>query len=194
MFPEEWDTRSSGFPDYDAYLESLGYDLRTISAFDYEHAYERPYREGLFRLSLAPGFVEVLRWTRHNGYFTTGNHEQLDWRAEYIQKHYHLDIRDYFTYRFSTFDYGNTNVKTSTMLVDVLRRIVAKKFSEVVYTDDRKQNCQFFLKAVQQARQQGVAVPGRAYHLTTAAASTPHAITPVRDLYGVKEAEKHLRK
>jgi hypothetical protein len=151
LFSEEWD-KSTGFENYDQYVESLGYDLKTISPLDYEEAYERPYKNGLFKLKIADGFQEVLSWTKNNLVFTTGNKEQIDWRVEYFLKQGWIDPRPYLKEIYSTFDFGNTNRKTKEMLVKILNEKVKEGYSEVVYTDDKLENCLFFLEAVKETK------------------------------------------
>ena len=50
LFPEKWEAKKSGVPNYKAYVESLGYDLKTITPHDYEWAYEPPYKKSFFFL------------------------------------------------------------------------------------------------------------------------------------------------
>lgn len=151
LFPEEWD-KNTGFENYDRYVESLGYDLKTISPLDYERAYERPYREGLFKLKIADGFKEVLSWTKNNLVFTTGNKEQIDWRAEYFLKQGLFDIRLYFKEIISTFDFGNTNKKTKEMIIKILKEKAKEGYTDFVYTDDKLENCLFFLEAAKEVK------------------------------------------
>lgn len=146
LFPEEWD-ESTGFENYDQYVKSLGYNLKTISPLEYEMAYEKPYREGFFKLKIADGFKEVLSWTKNNLVFTTGNKEQIDWRAEYFLKQGLFDIRPYFKEIISTFDFGNINKKTKEMIINLVNQKIKDGYNEIVYTDDNLQNCLLFLKA-----------------------------------------------
>ena len=148
LFHEEWD-KETGFESYDKYVKSLGYDLKTISPLDYEKAYERPYKEGLYKIKIADGFQEVLSWTKNNIVFTTGNKEQIDWRAEFFLKQGLFDPRPYLKEIHSTFDFGNTNKKTKEMIVEILKRKIKKGYNEVVYIDDKLENCLFFLEAAQ---------------------------------------------
>lgn len=147
LFPEKWCREISGFETYGDYVKSLGFDLKTISPRDWEWAYERPYRERFLEVRPAAGFREVLEWTRKNAAFTTGNREQIDWRAEQILRKYGFDIRDYIKEIHSTFDYGNTNKKTPEMLRDLLKKKFDAGFDTVVYTDDKLENINFFLSA-----------------------------------------------
>ncbi len=147
LFLERWDSEKGGFPDYNAYVVSLGYNLKTISPRQYEEAYEIPYRNGLFDLQIVPDFKEVLTWTKNNAVFTTGNREQIDWRAEQLLSKGNIDIRDYLKEIYSTFDYGNTNVKIAAMIKDILQKKSVQGFETFVYTDDKLANCQFFKQA-----------------------------------------------
>lgn len=165
LIPEKWNVKKSGFPSYGAYVQSLGYDLKTIRPSEYEGAYERPYKEGLFGYRIAEGAQEVLSWTKHNFVFTTGNREQIDWRAEYLKPKCGFDLRDYLTEIYSTFDYGNTNTKTPAMLMDILRKKYHDGYETAVYADDKEANCQFFLDAVALLNKEGVPLTARAYHV-----------------------------
>src|SRR3990167_10688343 len=147
LFLERWDAKKSGFPSFNEYVKSLGYTLENIDPRDYELAYERPYREGLFDLTLSVGFREVLEWTNENGAFTTGIREQLDWRAEQLKRKYGFDIRPYIKELHSTFDYGNINKKEMYMLEDILGKKYSQGFTTVVYTDEKIVNCDFFITA-----------------------------------------------
>lgn len=128
LFKERWDVEKTGLADYDAYIESLGYNLKTIDAKTYEENYERPFKDGLMELSLMPGFVETLSFTKHNAAFTTGIPEQIGWRAEVFLKKGLPDIRPFFENIYTTFDYGNTNQKTTAMLLDILHKIHKKGY------------------------------------------------------------------
>lgn len=165
LFPEHWNSKLSGFGSYDDYVKSLGYDLNTISPHDYEWSYEQPYKEGLFELNVADGFREVLSSTKNNAVFTTGNKEQIDWRAEQLNKKYDFDIRDYVKEIYSTLDYGNTNKKTQAMLEDILKKKYKEGFTTVVYTDDNLDNCLFFIKAAKGFTQQAPDFNFRVYSI-----------------------------
>lgn len=147
LFLEKWDREKSGFESYADYVKSLGYDLETISPQEWEWAYERPFEEGYLQVSPSPGFREVLSWTKNNAAFTTGNREQIDWRAGQILPKYGFDIRDYLKEIHSTFDYGNTNKKTPEMLQAILRKKFEDGFDTFVYTDDKLENSLFFQEA-----------------------------------------------
>lgn len=165
LIPEKWNAEKSGFSNYDAYVVSLGYDLKTIRPSDYERAYERPYKEALFDYRIAEGAQEVLSWTKHNFVFTTGNREQIDWRAEYLKPQCGFDIRDYLTEIYSTFDYGDTNTKTLAMLMDILRKKYHDGYETAVYADDKEANCRFFLDAVSALNKEWVPLTARVYHV-----------------------------
>ncbi len=191
LFPEEWD-KSTGFENYDQYVESLGYDLKTISPLDYERAYERPYREGLFKLKIAKGFKKVLSWTKNNIVFTTGNKEQIDWRAEYFLKKGLFDIRPYFKEIISTFDFGNTNKKTKEMITKILEDKVKEGYKEIVYTDDKLENCLFFLNAAQSIENLKI----RVYHIKNddLGIRKKNNYWEIGSLYDIIKNEKKLKK
>jgi len=163
LFPEEWNKGKSGFEDYDAYIESLGYNLETISDREYEENYKIPYETGLFKLDITKGYKEVLSETKENYVFTTGIKEQTDWRAIQLNPKVGFNIKDYLVHFYSTFDYGNTNKKTPEMLIDILKKKWNKGFKRAVYTDDKEKNCGFFLDALKQANKQGINITARVY-------------------------------
>ncbi|MFH1111668.1 MAG: hypothetical protein V1712_01195 [Patescibacteria group bacterium] len=165
LFPEQWNGTKSGVASYDAYVKSLGYDLKTISAHDYEWSHKIPYGGGLYNLSIAEGFKKVLLWTKNNSIFTTGNKEQIDWRAKQLFKKYHFDIRKYTKEIHSTFDYGNTNIKTQEMLMDIILKKYKQGYRVFIYTDDKRKNCIFFLKAIQILVKKGYSIKTRVYYL-----------------------------
>ena len=167
LFIERWDKNKSGFDTYNDYVVNLYQKpLANVTPLEYELADKRPYKEGLYSLSIADGFKEVLSWTKNNGVFTTGNKEQMDWRAVQLQNKYGFDVRPYITEIYSTFDYGNTNVKTEDMLVDLISKKIKQGFNTVVYTDDKPVNCQFFIKAAEQCQTMGILVKFRVYNLS----------------------------
>ncbi len=165
LIPEKWNVEKSGVQNYDAYVVSLGYDLKTMLPSEYERVYERPYKEGLFDLKAADGLQETLLWTKHNFVFTSGNTEQIGWRAEYLKPRCGFDFRDYLEKVYSTFDYGDTNTKTSAMLMDILRKKYHDGYGVAVYADDKETNCRFFLDAVTALNAEGVPLIARAYHM-----------------------------
>lgn len=158
LFPEKWNKEKSGFGSFDEYVESLGFDLKNISPRDYEWAYEKPYKEGMFDLDIAKGFRETLSFTKNNAVFTTGNKEQVEWRAAQINPKVGFDIRNYIGEIHSTFDYGDRHIKTKEMLQDILKKKFAAGCEIVVYTDDKIENIQFFLEAAK-------AYKVRCYHM-----------------------------
>jgi len=165
LFPEVWDKEKSGFESYDQYVQSLGFDLKTISGKDYEWAYKIPYETGMFNLNLAKGFKKVLKCTKHNAAFTTGNREQTDWRQTQLGKKYGIKIKDYLPEIYSTFDYGDTNKKTVEMLADILKQKFTKGYQTVVYTDDKKTNCKFFISAAKLALRKKININYRVYNI-----------------------------
>jgi hypothetical protein len=164
LFGEDWNVEKTGLADFDAYIESLGYDLKTIDARTYEWHYERPFKDGLIELSILPGFVETLTWTKNNAVFSTGNPEQIQWRAEVFLKKGLPDILGFFQKIYSTFDYGNTNHKTAAMFLDILEKEAANGYSTIVYSDNKLENCRQF----QQAADQAPSVQTRLYHVKAA--------------------------
>lgn len=169
LFMERWDRAKSGVASYNAYVKSLGYDLKTISPHDYEMAYKKPYQDGLYSLSLPRGFKKVLAWTKNNAVFTTGSKEQMDWRAKQLLPKYHFDVRKYIKKIYSTFDYKNTNVKTKEMLMDIILKKHKQGYRMFIYTDDKKRNCIFFLKATGVLVRDGYNLKTRVYYINTRA-------------------------
>jgi len=160
LFPEKWDM-STGFNNYDEYVQSLGYNLDTINPLIYEQCYYKPYKQGLYQIKIADGFKEVLSWTRNNEVFTTGNKEQIDWRAEYFLGKGFFDIRPYFKRINTTFDFGNTNKKTKGMITTLFKKKITEGYTEIVYTDDKLANCLLFLEAGQSVKN----LKMRVYHI-----------------------------
>ncbi|MFA4818867.1 MAG: hypothetical protein WC621_03425 [Patescibacteria group bacterium] len=197
IFIEKWNAELSGVPSFNAYVESLGYDLKTISPLDYELCYEKPYRDGLYDLSIADGFKEVLTWTKNNGVFTTGNKEQINWRAEQLLRKYGFGIRDFLKEIYSTFDYSNTNVKTEAMLVDLIGKKFKQGLGIIVYTDDREANCRFFISAAEKCQNNGVRVEYRVYNLgndDSKLEKLSDNYYKIGDLYQLKDNEENLLK
>lgn len=191
IFTEVWDTERTGVADFRAYVKSLGNDPDSMSKKEYEFLYEVPYKEGLFKVDIMPGFIELLSWTKYNGAFTTGVPEQRDWRQVQLSKKYpNLVLKEFIPDVFSTFDYGDTNVKTIDMYADVLGKIYFRGFATVVYADDKLANCAMFEDAAHK-------VPGIEYRLYRMNPHTPqvmqnNAIMEVRNLFDILEAEKKL--
>jgi hypothetical protein len=161
LFGERWNVEKTRLVNFDAYIESLGYDLKTIDSKTYEWSYERPFKDGLMELSILPGFKETLSWTKHNATFTTGNPEQIEWRAEVFIKKGLPDIRPYFEKIYSTFDYGNINQKTSAMILDILKKEFKNGYTIFVYSDNNLENLYQF----QNAADQIPTVKNRLYHI-----------------------------
>lgn len=156
LFHEHWDAEKTGYPDLRSYLIGKGIAKEDMSDLEYERHHETTYKEGWsWQLSLQPGFREMLTWAHEHGRnatFSTGNVEQVDWRAEYLNPQVGYDIREYFDELHSTFEYGNTNAKTKEMLVDFLTKKYTEGFRTVVYTDDKLPNCELFKAAAEDVR------------------------------------------
>ncbi len=167
IFLEEWDEQKTGFPDVVAWIENhLGKKRSEMTDLEFEQAHEIPYREGLYRLRLQPDFQKVLSWTKHNETFSTGNREQVAWRAAYLEPRLNFKIADYFQALNSVFDYGETNKKTKDMLLAYLRTKYNEGYTTVVYTDDKKGNVDFFKEAAEALkREKGGAFEYRLYHI-----------------------------
>jgi len=164
LFPEVWEKDKSGFASFNDYVSSI-YDLHNIDPADYERCYELPYKLGWFNVTLAEGFPEVLIWAEYNGSFTTGLHETLKWRGEQLKAKYGIDISQYLPEKFSTFDYGNTNVKTPAMLIDIMKKKHLENYSTIVYTDDKPANCKFFLESYNKVKEEIAPMQARTYHI-----------------------------
>jgi len=187
LFSERWDKGGTGILNYDAYIESLGYDLKTIDAKTYEWLYEQPFRDGRMILGLMPGFKEILTWAKHNAVFTTGNIEQIDWRAEVFIKKEVGDVRKFFEKIYSTFDYGNTNQKTEQMFLDILRKESMNGRSALVYADNRLDNCEQF----KQAAQKYSAIKTQLYHINSNALKIREIATNFFEVSGLPELLKN---
>src|SRR3989339_1636273 len=146
LFPEKWNESLTGFKNFDKYVASLGIDQDNPR--QYESCFREPYSKGdMFNLNIADGYEEVLNWTKYNEIFSTGLPETNDWRAEYLNPKVGFDIRKYFQNNVSTFDFGETNVKTPEMLERYLIQKRDEGYTCVVYTDDKLSNCEFFRDA-----------------------------------------------
>lgn len=179
LFIEEWNQDKSGFLSYNDYVASRGYDLGTISPLEYELCYEEAFRKKFFTLGLKDGFVETLAWTRHNVAFSTGNREQIDWRAEMLLPEIGFDIRTFLPEVLSTFDYGNVNKKAVAMFADIIRKKISAGYTTLVYADDKLSNCELFLTAARQHPE----VSSRVYHMTGSAPAPSHSPSiPVKNL------------
>ena len=93
------------------------------------------------------GYREVLSWTKNNEAFTTGVKEQMDGRADQLKKVVGFDVRDYLSKINSTFDYEETNLKTKTMLVQLITKKYNEGYKTIVYTDDKLENLKEFKAA-----------------------------------------------
>ncbi|MBI4994794.1 hypothetical protein HZC21_04100, partial [Candidatus Peregrinibacteria bacterium] len=143
LFPEKWNVELTGFANFEEYVKSLGIGKKDVRAF--EGCFREPYVHGeRFGLRIADGFADVLGWTKHNETFSTGFQEQVNWRAEYLNPKVGFDVRKYFQKLSSTFDYGETNVKTQAMLEKYLAQKMEEGYDTVVYTDDKLANCELF--------------------------------------------------
>ncbi len=198
LFPEEWQKEISDFATYNDYVAHLyKKPLAEITPFEYELGYEKPYREGLYDLTIADGFKDVLAWTKNNSVFTTGNKEQIAWRAEQLLRKYEFDIRDYLKEIYSTFDYGNTNIKTEAMLVDLIDRKFKQGFNAIVYTDDKKANCEFFISAIERCQNNSVKARYQVYNLSndnSRVQKLSDNYYKIGNLYQLKDNEENLLK
>ena len=154
LFIEYWDQKKSGVKNFKAYLKSLGYNLRTIKAIDYENSYHIPFTKNILKFKYNSGALKMLNWAKHNGVFTTGHRKQLGWRAVQL-KHNHLpDFRKFFHVFYSTFDYGNTNKKNFQMYKDILQKSLKLGFTTIVYADNNYANCNLFISAAARLKKQ----------------------------------------
>lgn len=156
LFHEKWDTVKTGYPDIRSYIIGKGIARADMTALEFERGHEVTLQEGWhWRLALQPGFREMLTWAHEHGRnatFSTGNVEQMDRRAEYLNPHVGFDIRQWFDELHSTFEYGNTNTKTKEMLVDFLTKKYNEGYRTVVYTDDKFANCELFKAAAENVK------------------------------------------
>lgn len=164
LFTEEWDPES-GFSNFSAYLKSLGYNPETISGHDYEREHEKPYKTEMFKLGINKGFRKVFSWTKHNQCFTTGDPDQLLWRAEYINPSIGFDVLDYIKKVNSTFDYSNSNIKNRGMLVELLTARLKEGYLTIVYTDDKLLNCELFIVAAEVVMRKNAEFSWRVYNI-----------------------------
>lgn len=167
LFFEKWDAKKTGYSTFGDWLvHESGKKKEEISEREYEEAHRIPYTRGwYFRLGLQPGYKEVLNWTKNNETFSTGMQAQMDWRAEYLNPLAGYDIRKYFKNLVSTFDYGETNKKTTAMLLDYLEKKYRESYSMIVYTDDKINNCNFFINAAKIIRKKYPDFRYRLYHI-----------------------------
>jgi len=164
LFWERWNEELTGFKSFDDYVVAQGVSL--TDARGYENCYLKPYTTGkMINLDINSGFAEVLRSTKHNETFSGGMPDQMDWRAEYLNPKVGFDIRSFFQKCNSTFDYGETNVKTEAMLVDYLSKKVLEGYDTVVYTDDKFANGVFFKNAAETLKVKNPNFNYRFYHI-----------------------------
>lgn len=143
---EKWNKDITGFETFFDYVVSIGKDPNNPR--EAEEAYYIPYTHGeMFNLDIKDGFKETLTWTKNNEIFTQGTPEQMNWRAEYLNPKVGFDIRQFFQKINSTFDFGETNIKTKEMLSTYLNNKKKEGYETVVYTDDKIQNCMAFKDA-----------------------------------------------
>lgn len=166
LFAEQWDQKKSGLKNFNAYVKSRGYNIKTVPAINYEHCYKIPFLTGLLKVRPNRGFWEILQWTKNNGVFTTGNIEQLEWRWRQQKERGGRDFRKPLKEVHSTFDYGNTNRKNAKMFADILKKKHRQGFNTIVYADNKTSNCRYFISAVSKLRQQGLYIDYRLYHMS----------------------------
>ncbi len=167
LFNEVWNKERSGFASYSDWLQNkLGKTLDQISPWEYENNYKIPYCAGwYFNLDIKPGFRQTLVWTKNNETFSTGNQAQMTWRGRYLNKKYNFKLSKYFKKLNSTFDYGDTNVKSLAMFKSYLKDKYREGYQTIVYSDDKLSNLQFFKKAVDQYQKILPALDLRLYHV-----------------------------
>ena len=170
LFPEKWNI-NTGFDSYVKWLENkLGRKRKEISDREYEENFKIPYLNGeMFNLQIQPDFKKVLSWTKRNETFSTGNREQMAWRARYLNHKIGFNILDYFQVMNSTFDYGQTNKKTPEMMIDYLEKKYDADYQTVVYTDDNLKNLKFFIQAGQVIKKKHPDFNWRLYHILNTA-------------------------
>lgn len=190
LFPEKWNQELSGYSSYRDYLLAQG--KNPDNPRECEEGFE-VYKQGeMFNLKIADGFDEVLTWTKDNESFTTGLPIALDSRAEYLNPKLGYDIKSYFQKVVSTFDFGETNVKTKEMLDEYLRQSYERGYKVIVYTDDKLGNCEQFKQAAE-------AIEGldfRIYHILNdnGGLRKKDWYFEIGDLYDLLENEKNIRK
>lgn len=193
LFPENWNEQLTGFKTIKDYTRAKGVDMNNPRAF--EEAYKEPFLKGeMIGLKLAKGYREVLSWTKNNEAFTTGIREQLDWRAEYLNPRVGFDLRDYIQKVVSTFDYGETNVKTREMLMDYLQKKYQAGYKAVVYTDDKLANCEEFRQAAEEVKKSYLDFSYRIYNILNddQGLRAVKAYWQIGNLYDLMENEKAI--
>lgn len=190
LFREVWNKKLTGFDSFEDYVISRGVKINDARGF--EECYREPYLQGeMFNLDIMPGYREVLNWTKNNETFSTGFQEQLRWRAFYLNPRVGFDILQYFRRMGSTFDYGETNVKTPEMLEKYLVRKKGEGYDVIVYTDDKLKNCKMFKTAAEK-----VGVGFRVYHILNddSGLRDKRRYWEIGNLYDLKENEERIRK
>jgi hypothetical protein len=160
LFIERWDAGKSGFATMEAYLKSIGKTAGQVTPFEYETAQADLYKKALLIADLAPGFFEILNFTKNNVAFTTGTKEQIVYRAEQIKQKYGRDILPLFKKIITTFDYEPSNIKNLTVYKK-LAADLAQTSDILVYADNHLGNCQNFITA---CKDKGL--PFRCHHIT----------------------------
>lgn len=195
LFREVWNRELTGFESFEDYVISKGVELNDARGF--EECYKEPYLQGeMFNLDVMPGYREVLSWTKNNETFSTGFQEQLRWRASYLNPRVGFDILNFFRKLGSTFDYGETNVKTKEMLVDYLNEKLTEGFKTIVYIDDKLANSHFFISAADGLKKQYSLFNCRFYHMLNDGKGlrAKDGYCETGSLYDLKESEERIRK
>jgi len=164
LFQERWDPVASGYPTLEDYVRSRGMDPGNPREFEVAQVACLEHGE-MFGLRLSEGYRETLAWTERNETFSTGVPEQVAARARYLNPKVGFDILEHIVKVHSTFDYGETNVKTPEMLVDYLSKKVAEGYRTVVYADDKLENCMAFADAARTVGEVHADFTHRLYHM-----------------------------
>lgn len=196
LFQEIWNQKDTGFPDYDTWVAAqLRRPLNQISPREYEENYRVPLSAGWhFNLTISPGFRETLAWTKNNETFSTGTREQIAWRAQYLNPKYGFDFRRYLRRINSTFDYVETNQKTTAMLAEYLRDRYRAGYETIVYADDKLSNLRAFQRAVRRAKKSCPRLRSRLYHILNSRRGLVRAqagYTDVGTLFDLLKQEKY---
>ncbi len=167
IFLEKWNKDKTGFDDVTAWIENhLGKKRSQMTDMEFEQAHKIPYINGwMFNLKLQPDFKQVLSWTKYNETFSTGNREQVKWRAKYLNPRVGFNILDYFQALNSTFDYGPKDKKNIAMLVKYLTMKYQQGYKVVVYTDDNLDNLKLFRRAAEKIKIKYRDFDYRLYHI-----------------------------
>lgn len=167
LFNEVWNQEKTGFPTFlDWLANKLNKKSFQITPREYEEGCKVPYSQGwYFNTDIKPGFRKVLSWTKNNETFTSGTPEQMDWRGEYLNKKYGFSLQKYFKKINSTFDYGETNIKTAAMINKYLKQKYQEGYRTIVYTDDKFANLEMFKQAIDKIQEKNQDFSGRLYHI-----------------------------